>query len=111
MTTPVPPSSDDQAALERMKSIGQRVEALYREEAATQGPARTVMGDQKGMSQGLRAAAEFVSGVAAGGLLGWLVDRLAGSAPWGLIFFLLIGFGAGLLNLYRSASVGYRKGQ
>ncbi|PHR60593.1 MAG: hypothetical protein COA47_07485 [Robiginitomaculum sp.] len=54
-------------------------------------------------SSGLRHGLEFVSGVLAGALLGWFVDRLFGTAPFGLIFFMLLGFASGLLSAVRSA--------
>jgi ATP synthase protein I len=53
----------------------------------------------------LRLSAEFVAGVLVGAGLGWLVDRLAGTSPWGLIVLLLFGFAAGVLNVMRSAGV------
>ena len=31
--------------------------------------------------------------------IGWIIDRMAGTSPWGLIVFLLLGFGAGVLNV------------
>ena len=34
--------------------------------------------------------------------LGWGLDRLAGTSPWGLIGFLLLGFCAGVLNVVRA---------
>jgi ATP synthase protein I len=37
--------------------------------------------------------------------LGWFLDRVAGTSPWGLIVGLLLGFGAGVLNVLRSAGV------
>ena len=43
--------------------------------------------------------------------LGWIIDRLAGTSPWGLIVFLLLGFGAGVLNVLRSAGVVAEFGQ
>ena len=48
---------------------------------------------------------EFVAGIAVGAGLGWLIDRLAGTSPWGMIVFLLLGFAAGVLNLIRAAGV------
>lgn len=57
------------------------------------------------MGQAFRLSAEFVSGVLAGGILGWLVDHLFGSSPWGLIVCMLLGFCAGMLNLLRAAGV------
>jgi ATP synthase protein I len=40
--------------------------------------------------------------VIVGALLGYLFDRFAGTAPWGMIVFLLLGFCAGVLNVLRS---------
>lgn len=34
-----------------------------------------------------------------------MLDRLIGTSPWGMIIFLLLGFGAGVLNVMRSAGV------
>jgi ATP synthase protein I len=48
---------------------------------------------------------EFVAGIVVGAGLGWLIDRLAGTSPWGMIVFLLLGFAAGVLNLMRAAGV------
>ena len=58
-----------------------------------------------GYGQALKLSSEFIAGVAVGAGLGWLVDRLAGTSPWGLIVLLLLGFGAGVLNVMRSAGV------
>jgi ATP synthase protein I len=58
-----------------------------------------------GYGQALRLSSEFIAGVAVGAGLGWFVDRLAGTSPWGLIVFLLLGFGAGVLNILRSAGM------
>ncbi len=56
-----------------------------------------------GYGQALRLSSEFIAGVAVGAGLGWIIDRLAGTSPLGLIVFLLLGFGAGVLNVMRSA--------
>ena len=56
-----------------------------------------------GYGQALRLSSEFIAGVAVGAGLGWIVDRLAGTSPLGLIVFLLLGFAAGVLNVMRSA--------
>ena len=41
-------------------------------------------------------ALEFVGAMLVGGFLGWLIDRWAGSGPWGMIGLLLVGFATGL---------------
>lgn len=58
-----------------------------------------------GYGQALKLSSEFIAGIAVGVGLGWMIDRLAGTSPWGLIIFLLLGFGAGILNVLRSAGV------
>ncbi|HZH10306.1 MAG TPA: AtpZ/AtpI family protein [Microvirga sp.] len=57
------------------------------------------------MGQAFRLSAEFVAGVAAGGIIGWIVDHFAGTSPWGLIVCLILGFCAGMLNLLRAAGL------
>jgi hypothetical protein len=37
--------------------------------------------------------------------IGWLIDKVAGTGPWGLIIFLMLGFAAGILNVLRSAGL------
>lgn len=44
---------------------------------------------------------EFVAGVIAGGVLGWIVDRVFGTKPWGMIVLLMLGFLAGIYNVLR----------
>lgn len=58
-----------------------------------------------GFGQAVRLSSEFVAGVAVGAGLGWLIDNMAGTSPWGLIVFLLLGFAAGVLNVLRSAGL------
>lgn len=55
---------------------------------------------------------EFVAGVVAGGVLGWIVDRSFGTKPWGLIVLLMLGFVAGIYNVMRvSGFAGARPGR
>jgi ATP synthase protein I len=58
-----------------------------------------------GYARGFKLSSELVAGVLVGAGLGWLVDRLLGISPWGLIVLLLLGFAAGVLNVMRSAGV------
>ncbi len=53
----------------------------------------------------MRRSTEFSVGVLVGAGIGWLVDWGLGTGPWGLIVFLLLGFGAGVLNTLRSAGL------
>lgn len=62
-------------------------------------------GGLAGMGTALRLSSEFIAGVLGGALIGWVLDEFAGTGPWGLIVFLLLGFAAGVLNVLRSAGV------
>ncbi|MGL4975115.1 MAG: AtpZ/AtpI family protein, partial [Bosea sp. (in: a-proteobacteria)] len=46
-----------------------------------------------------------LAGVIVGGGIGWFFDQYFGSKPWGLMFFLLLGFGAGVWNVMRAAGM------
>lgn len=54
------------------------------------------------MGLALRLASEFVVEILVGGAIGWVIDYFAGTSPWGLLVFLLLGFAAGVRSLVRS---------
>ena len=62
-------------------------------------------GGLNGIGYALRLSSEFIAGVIVGAGIGWFIDRFAGTSPWGLIVFLLLGFVAGILNILRSAGL------
>jgi ATP synthase protein I len=97
-------SADDADLSARLKSLDARINqaSAQREESA---PRPRPTSDSSALGQAFRLSAEFVAGVAAGGIIGWIVDRLAGTSPWGLIVCLILGFCAGMLNLMRAAGV------
>ena len=53
------------------------------------------------LARGLKLSSEFIAGVVVGTLLGFAFDYLLGTAPLGLIVFLLLGFAAGVVNVMR----------
>lgn len=50
-----------------------------------------------------RLSTEMVAGLVAGGIIGWVVDDLLGTKPWGLLTFFFLGMAAGILNVFRTA--------
>lgn len=56
-----------------------------------------------GWSMGMRYGSEFFAGVLVGGGLGFMLDLVAPTSPWGLIIGTLFGFAAGTLNCIRAA--------
>ena len=100
-----PTSSDDADLSARLKSLDARLDQVSADRRQTEVSHTRSSNDSKALGQALRLSAEFVSGVAAGGIVGWLVDQLFGIAPWGLIVCIILGFCAGMLNLMRAAGV------
>lgn len=100
-----PTSSDDANLTARLKSLDARLgQVAAQRSKTTESPARSTS-DSSALGQAFRLSAEFVSGVVAGGIVGWLVDHLFGVSPWGLIICLILGFCAGMLNLMRAAGL------
>ncbi|MEP0232733.1 AtpZ/AtpI family protein [Roseibium sp.] len=73
-----------------------------RQEAERASEARS-KGSTSGYGQAMKLSSEFIAGILVGGGIGWVLDQWLGTTPFGLIVFLLLGFGAGVLNVLRSA--------
>lgn len=95
-------SKDDLS--ERLRNLETALKRAQPERAGEDGRSPAASSTQ-GMAQALRLASEFAAGVVVGGGIGWGVDRLFGTSPWGLIVFVLLGFAAGVLNVVRSAGM------
>src|SRR5215468_6558592 len=95
----------DEAALSaRLRRLGDR---LGRQRPGE--PSETHRGrpaaDASGYARGFGLSSALVAGVLLGAGIGWALDRLLGTSPWGLIVFLLLGFAAGVVNVMRAAGV------
>ena len=87
----------------RLKDLSDRIAAEKSEQVVSRQPSSRY-DSAKDYSKGYRLASEFVAGVLVGGLLGYGIDYLTGTLPLFLIVFLLLGFGAGILNMSRAAN-------
>lgn len=54
---------------------------------------------------GNRVLAELLGGIGGGALVGWVIDRFAGTAPWGLLVVLFLGVIVAFRNIFRIANV------
>ena len=85
----------------RLQSLNTRLGAL-KEMGKPQEP-----GDSKSSSAGfanaMRLSSEFIVAVLVGAAIGYTIDYFAGTSPWGMIVFFLLGFAAGVLNVLRLA--------
>jgi len=51
-----------------------------------------------------RVSVELVTAVAVGFAIGWGIDQLLGTSPWLMAVFIVLGFVAGVMNVYRMAA-------
>jgi ATP synthase protein I len=99
-----PGKPDDADLSARLKSLDARISQASAHRAESE-PRSRQSSNSRDIGQAFRLSAEFVAGVVAGGVIGWLVDYFAGTSPWGLIVCLILGFCAGMLNLLRAAGL------
>ena len=59
--------------------------------------------NRQGYGNAFRMSSEFISAILVGTAIGYGIDWLAGTSPWALRVFLLLGFVAGVMNVLRSA--------
>ena len=90
---------DRDALIRRSQDIGRRLDTVTRQRdqgTRPQGPSPA--------SRGLRASAELIGGIVAGGLIGWYLDKWLGTQkPVMFVLFFLLGAAAGIMNVIRSA--------
>lgn len=97
-----PPEGDLSARLRRLEAQIER----KRPSAAPGTSSRPRDTDRTPLAQAMTLSTEFVAGVIAGGILGWIVDHVFGTKPWGLIVLLLLGCVAGFYNVLRASGFG-----
>lgn len=90
------PDTDKPSSLDE---FSKRLDAA-RGVAETTGDDRAQQG--RAMGQGFRLASELLAAMIVGPFLGWALDRVAGTAPFGLLAGIALGFAAGVLNVAKA---------
>ena len=103
-------SSSDEAALSaRLGNLNHRLSEIRDSRKIRTDQPGTDGGDgaarASAMARGFRLSSELIAGVVVGAALGWGLDRMLSTSPWGMIVFVLLGFTAGVVNVVRSAGV------
>lgn len=83
------PGPDPLAEDPRIQSLDRRLQEAQSGEAERH-RAGQVDADT-GYRLGNRVLAELLGGMIGGALIGWLIDRVAGTSPWGLLVMLFLG--------------------
>ena len=93
-------SQNPESREEAIKRLHESASGL---EARTKAQAAIDLSGQKAAGQAYRIIAELIGGVLVGLALGFGVDRLAGTTPWGLIGGVLLGFAVSVWMAHRTA--------
>ena len=90
-------SQPDDESQEALKRLQPRLDAFDGARRSGSGASPT------GLGAGYRLLGEVVGGVLGGLGLGWFVDRVAHTTPFGIVIGVLVGTGAGLFGAIRAA--------
>jgi ATP synthase protein I len=95
------PNSDQRDQLEeRLKSLDSRLSNSDRLQNS-----KNKKSDNVNFSNAIRLSTEFVVAILVGVGIGWAIDYFLGTAPWGMIIMLPLGFIAGVRNIMRAAGL------
>jgi len=87
----------------RFKSLETRLKQAQHDEAVRTGAAQRD-GQDANYRLGNRVLAELIGGIAGGALIGWVIDRFAGTSPWGLLVVMFLGIIVSFRNIIRISS-------
>jgi ATP synthase protein I len=101
----------DEGLEQRRRRLGAELNEVRHEAGLEKAQERRAEASRKGYAEAMKLSSEFIAAIVVGGILGYVLDRYAGTGPWGLIVLLLLGFCAGVLNVLRSAGMVAQPGQ
>ena len=90
-----------QALEDELRSMNKRLGRDVSDVAGNSGEKPEKANAKAGFGKAMRLSSEFISAILVGAAIGYGIDWLAGTKPWAMIFFLFLGFIAGVINLLR----------
>ncbi len=93
----------------RLGSLDERLQRLETSEAKRTGRDRPQADPNSRMAN--RVLADLIGGIAGGALIGWLVDKVFGTSPWGFMILLFLGIVVAFRNVFRLAGGAQSKAQ
>ena len=88
----------------RLTSLDERLDRIKAEDAAEAHRRKTAESQRVIKSAGMRILSDLIGLPFGAGLIGWLVDRWAGTTPWIMLVMLFLGFGLAVRNVMRVAN-------
>ena len=95
----------DNSPQENLEDLDKRLNQA-REKNSSNNQSISSIGEEQryGYSVALRIGTEMVAALIVGVGIGYFLDNWLGTKPWFLVVFFFLGAGAGVLNVYRTAS-------
>ena len=84
----------------RLESLDERLDRAQRREAEKASRVQ----DDPTYRVGQLVLSQLIGGPLGGGVIGWLLDRWLGTAPWLMLILLFLGFAGGMFNAFRISS-------
>ena len=98
------PARDPVGEDARLAALDERLKAAREREEARTKPAVSAEADAN-YRMGSRVLAELIGGIGGGAFVGWVIDQLAGTTPWGLLVVMALGIFIAFRNIIKAASV------
>ncbi|MGY6552079.1 MAG: AtpZ/AtpI family protein [Erythrobacter sp.] len=95
------PAREPVAEDARINALEARLKAAKQREDERNRP--KVTGTDANYRVGNRVLADLLGGILGGFVIGWVIDRFAGTAPWGLLVMLFLGIIVAFRNIFRAA--------
>lgn len=86
----------------RVDALEQRLKAAREREEERNAPVKTE--SDANYRLGNRVLGELVGGLVGGAFIGWVIDQIAGTKPWGLLVMLFMGVIVAFRNIIRISS-------
>lgn len=101
MMTNDPEQAPDGVEDPRLASLDERLNAVHQTEKARTAKLQPPGMTGKGSAQGQRVLSALLGAPLGAALIGWVIDRFAGTSPFGLLVMLFLGFGAAVSQVLR----------
>ena len=90
----------------RIDALEARLKAAREREEERNRP--QVQGSDANYRSGNRVLADLLGGILGGSVIGWAIDAVFGTLPWGLLVGLFLGIGVAFRNIIRAANTAPR---
>ncbi|MBS0476603.1 MAG: AtpZ/AtpI family protein [Proteobacteria bacterium] len=85
----------------RIDALDARLKAAREREEERNRPGGTDVEADASYRLGNKVLAELLGGIGGGAFVGWVIDRFAGTSPWGLLVVMALGIIVAFRNIIR----------